>query len=293
MRASPVALVALALCAGPAWAQMLLQGAVGAPKPAAKASLAVRPRPPGGMQLPREETLLGHDLVQGGAAGRILFKRDAGALKLAHLSLVGEALSKPGEGCQLDVVAADAIALRPAGRPAGLLRYDVAFPACPFSFDVLDGAVLVAANGSCDFVAADCRVSAAGLWGPPARAFDARGAQNLAHALVATEARMRADFRALIARAGKDQGAVKAVAREQAGFSSEREMLCRDYAGEPTHGFCALRATEAKLFDLQARLGTLPLPAFLPARFAPRPRRGAASEARAMPPADASEAPKH
>ncbi len=40
--------------------------------------------------------------------------------------------------------------------------------------------------------------------------------------------------------------------KEQAGFSSEREVICRNYLGEDIHGFCALRITEARALALQA-----------------------------------------
>ena len=66
---------------------------------------------------------------------------------------------------------------------------------------------------------------------------------------------MRANFHALLAGAGKDKAAVKAAAREQAGFSSNREMICRDYLREANHGFCALQLTEARSFALLARIG--------------------------------------
>ena len=65
---------------------------------------------------------------------------------------------------------------------------------------------------------------------------------------------MRANFRALLASAGKDEAAIKAIAGEQAGFSSEREVACRDYAHEDSTGFCALRLTQARAFALEAQL---------------------------------------
>ncbi|VTZ21295.1 conserved hypothetical protein [Methylocella tundrae] len=65
---------------------------------------------------------------------------------------------------------------------------------------------------------------------------------------------MRAQFHALVASLGKDKDAVKKIASEQAGFSSEREVACRNYAREDVHGFCALRLTQGRGFALQAAL---------------------------------------
>jgi hypothetical protein len=253
MRVLPVALLGMLLAAPFARAQLMLQGAIGPPA-AAKAS-GSSPRPVSALRPPREEALLGHDLLRGGTTGRMVFERTGTDLKLARLSLPGDLISRPGESCQVDV-AGGAIATKPAGLHDGLLRYEVELPACPFSIDVLDGAVLATtANQTCDFVEADCRVSPAGLWGPPGSSFNAERAKAMARALVSTEATMRSDFHALLKHAGKDMSAVKALAGEQAGFSSEREVLCRDYSQEARHGFCALRVTEARLFALQARLG--------------------------------------
>lgn len=62
---------------------------------------------------------------------------------------------------------------------------------------------------------------------------------------------MRTGFHALLMKAGKDKVAIKKMAGEQAGFSSEREVICRNYLGEEVHGFCALRITQARALALQ------------------------------------------
>ena len=69
---------------------------------------------------------------------------------------------------------------------------------------------------------------------------------------------MRANFRAVLRKAGKDRTAVKAIAKEQAAFSSEREMTCRDYAQETVHGFCSTQITQARALALMAEFGTMP-----------------------------------
>lgn len=64
---------------------------------------------------------------------------------------------------------------------------------------------------------------------------------------------MRANFKVLLRRAGKDRAAVKAIASEQAAFSSQREMTCRDYAHESVHGFCSAQITEARSLAILAK----------------------------------------
>ncbi len=256
------AALALALTASGASAQMMLPGAVqAAPEgtqneetPAAPDAAKPKPaaaRPPG------EEQIVDRDLSLNGAQGLIWLQRaSGGGLEITALSLAGEQISHPGVECRLDVVAGAPIAAKAAGKPNGLLRYEVGIAACPFALDVLDGAVLVMRPGkTCDFAAADCRVDPTGLWGPPAAAIDDKAAKQFERERGAAETTMRANFRALLASAGKNKAAVKAIASEQAGFSSDREVACRNYAGEDAHGFCALRLTQARAFALEAQLG--------------------------------------
>jgi hypothetical protein len=69
---------------------------------------------------------------------------------------------------------------------------------------------------------------------------------------VRAEGQVREGFRQLNARGGAEEK--RAVAREQAGFSAEREQLCRDFQRELNHGFCAAKYTEARAASLRARL---------------------------------------
>ena len=64
----------------------------------------------------------------------------------------------------------------------------------------------------------------------------------------------RANFRALLAAAKGNKARVKEIAREQASFSSRREEICRDYAREDQHGYCASRITMAHVVALAAEL---------------------------------------
>ena len=47
------------------------------------------------------------------------------------------------------------------------------------------------------------------------------------------------------------------LVRDQNGFAAQRDELCRDYAKESLHGYCALRVTEARTALLQTRLDEL------------------------------------
>lgn len=266
------AFLAAALTAPPASAQLMLPGALqaappeGSGKPASHAAgpdhaSAGQAKPkPVGLKPPGEETIIGRDLARDGAEGLIAFRRATGnGLEITTLSISGEAISTPGEPCRIDVVAGAPIATRLAGKPNGLLRYDVDIQACPFSLEVLDGAVLVTLPAhACDFTAADCRVDPTGLWGPPGTAIEDGEVKKLERARGHAESDMRANFHALLSSAGKDKAAIKKTAAEQAGFSSEREVTCRNYAREEVHGFCALRLTQARAFALQAEFDARP-----------------------------------
>jgi hypothetical protein len=249
----------------PARAQLLLPGALQA-SPSASGNTASgntsqnpagtapgKPKP-AGLKLPAEETILGHELSRDGLAGAIAFQRAADkTIKITRLSLAGEAISHPSEPCRVDVVADAPIQTRFAGRPKGVSRYDVEIAACPFSFDVLDGAIIVTrVPPTCDFPAADCRAAPAGLWGPPGNSFGPSQVKQLERERSHAESIMRTEFRTLLSNAGKDKDAIKKIVGEQAGFSSQRDVTCRNYLGEDAHGFCALRITQARTFALQA-----------------------------------------
>ncbi len=263
-----VALLVVLVSALPASAQLMLPGAVhtlppeAASQGAGGSGDAARPEAgrgtakPARIQPPSETTLFGRELAHDGAAGRVAFGSGAAkGLEISSLSLPGEEIGKPGTPCVVDVVAGTPIVASYAGRSAnGLSRYEVEIEACPFSFEVLEGAVLASrVPRSCTFAAAECRVDPTGLWGPRADAIAERQIELWENARAQAESRMRASFRALLASAGQDMEAVKRIVGEQAGFSSERSMACGTYAGEDRHGFCALRLTEARAVALQTR----------------------------------------
>lgn len=226
-------------------------GGGGAPPPVVARPVVIAP--------PGEDTIAGHPLSRDGNQGDMEIGRSGDALSLTKLSLPGEKLSKPGQACSVDAPLPAPLALVDGGRPAGTLRFSVPLAGCPFNIDILDGAALVTSPSlTCDFPAADCRVSPGGLWGPRAADITPKRAKDLERERVRLETDMRANFRALIRKAGKDQAAVKAIARDQAAFSSEREMTCRDYDGETAHGFCSTQITQARALALLAQFGPVP-----------------------------------
>lgn len=251
------------LFASPAMAQLMLHndgGAGGGGETAPHGSEAPQnaPKPkPIALKPPVEDGVLGHDLLRDGSAGALNLARQGKDIGIVKLSLEGEEISKPGEPCHVNVEAGLPIATHFAGRPSGLSRYQVDLQACPFSFDVLEGAVFVPKGQSCDFAAADCHVDPAGLWGPQGNSFSQTRVHEMEQARIRIESDMRANFKVLLSQAGKDKATIKRVAGEQAGFSSERETLCHSYAFESAHGFCALEITRARVMGLLAQLGSV------------------------------------
>ena len=203
---------------------------------------------------PGEEAIAGRPLYLNGTAGGMELARQDKALHFKALTFAGEQLSKPGEACAVNIALVPPVVAKPAGQPAGLLRYEVELAACPLSFDILEESLLVSSpNLICEFREAGCAVNPAGLWGPKAASFTPAKAKEIERARTRWEAAVRASFRE--AAAAADKNAVKLIAREQAGFSSVREEQCRDYSGESTYGFCAARLTQARAFALKAKAG--------------------------------------
>ncbi len=231
----------------------------GASAPAGSGAAASAPAKPKSipMKPPGDESIIGHDLLRNGATGLISLTRQGKDISVAKLSFEGEQISKPGEPCHIEISEGLPLATHFDGRPEGLTRYRVDLKACPFSFDVLEGAVFIPNGAACDFTEADCHVDPAGLWGPQGNTISASRVKEMEQSLIRVESDMRANFRVLLSRAGKDRAAVKRIAAEQAGFSSERETLCHSYASEYVHGFCALEITRARVLALLAQLGTI------------------------------------
>ncbi|MEA2839192.1 MAG: hypothetical protein QOF41_522 [Methylobacteriaceae bacterium] len=246
------------LSAAPGLAQLQLPGGIGQPAPAGTVvappveAPREKPKPPI-LRTPSEDAIVGRTLLRNGSTGSLVIERAGKNLRVQKLALTGDQISKPNEHCRVEV-SGTPLVLTSEGKPAGLSRYKLALDICPFSFDVLDGAVLASNGGkTCEFKAADCQVDPAGLWGPRPSEFGPERTKEFERERAHAESTMRADFRALLA-GTKDKQEIKALASEQAGFSSQREEKCRTYTGEDVHGFCALRFTEARAIALGTRL---------------------------------------
>jgi hypothetical protein len=216
-----------------------------------------------------EEEVIGRDLRRNGAAGRLRIERAARGPLTARLTLEGTSIAKPGQACEVKVADGEPIPLKAEGRPEGSLRYALEAPACPIAFDILEGAVLVPASAAaCVIEASDCRAEVRGLWGPDPAALLPQ-VRSIEVARGDADRAVRENYRTLTQRAAPPQ--VRPIVTEQAAFSSERDMACRDYAREAAHGFCHARFTAARAASLAGRLGLIaPTP---PAAAAPPPRR--------------------
>ena len=131
------------------------QGA-GASAKSAKASAA-----------PSVAGLVGRPLLLSGKSGLLQISGDDKMVTIDKLQLAGEGVSDPSQRCVVDIVGEKPIEATNVGRPDGLERFEADIPACPISFDILDGATLVPSQiTACVFKAADCQTSPGGLWGP-------------------------------------------------------------------------------------------------------------------------------
>ena len=262
-------LLAPALSPGAARAQVALPGAVAptpegaaapsGPPPAAPAK--PKPRrpaldetglpaaPPPARVLPAA-SLAGQTLYRGGRGSEIGFALRDKTLVVSHLTLVGQ--GSDGGECRIDVADLP-LAVREEGQPDGMARVGIPVPACPISFDVLDGAALETGDrAACAFAATHCRVDPTGLWGPPAASLTPERDKAIERQRTQAEAAVRAGYKRLMSTT-KLRSALMGYAHEQAQFSSSREEMCRGYAGEVKHGFCATRVTEARAAALRVK----------------------------------------
>ena len=200
------------------------------------------------------KAVLAHPLHLNGVNGTIELSKTGDTLILSKLILPGQMISRPGDPCQVEVLAKSTLPLVAAGQPDGVLRYDSKMPVCSFSLDLRQGSVVLkTATRQCSFTAADCNTRPDGMWGPSPAAISAAQIQADIHARTLAETALRMSFRTLLDRQ-KDPAVIRTIASEQAAFSSQREEMCRDYAREDQHGFCAARFTEGKLAQVNQRL---------------------------------------
>lgn len=241
--------------------------APGTQQAAPPSSAPAAPRPPSmpPIKVAGEDAILGRVLRHNGGAGEAVFEKSGAGYGL-KLTADGFQSGNLVEPCAVSF-GETPVPVTALGRPAGVPRYRLEASVCPIVFDVLDGAVLVVEPTQPCFVeAAACRIDPRGLWGPDARTLAAR-AKEIEAARGTAERAVREGYRVLTARA--DAVEQRAIAREQAGFSAERELVCRSYQREGQYGFCGARLTEARAASIRARLGL----ANEPAKPAPRPAR--------------------
>ncbi|HEV2508857.1 hypothetical protein [Bosea sp. (in: a-proteobacteria)] len=239
-------------------------------------SSAPRPRTMPAIKIPGEDSLLGKTLRRNGGFGEATLEKTGSGYGL-KLRAEGFQSSNLVEPCAISF-GDTPVPVTSLGKPAGLPRYKLEAAACPIVFDVLDGAFLVTEpEQPCVIEAAACRIDPRGVWGPDVRTLPARAKETEAERSKA-ETAVREGYRALSAKANLTEQ--RTIAREQAGFSSERAQICRDFQREGSHGFCGARITEARAASIRARLG---LPEPKPETAKPRP----ATARRAPPPAAA------
>jgi hypothetical protein len=237
------------------------RGAATAP---AKPKPAVGPSPGAGASAKSAKTpaapnvagLVGRPLLLNGKSGLVQISGDDKMVTIDKLQLAGEGVSDPSQRCVVDIVGEKPIEATNVGRPDGLERFEADIPACPISFDILDGAALVPSQiTACVFKAADCQTSPGGLWGPDGSSL-AGDAATIVKERAQTEKAMAKVLQAIQARAADNPEAANLV-RDQTAFAGQRDDACRDYVKESLHGFCALRLTEARAALLATRLDEL------------------------------------
>ena len=260
-------LAAALILATPAVAQLDLPGAVptASDQPAGATSAPAKPtlrKIARRVTAPTLKSVVRHPLRLNGGDGELDLSEMGGSsetgkgkdnqpLRVDRFTLMGEVVSNPSQKCRIDIVGESPLEAKPQGAPDGLLRYEVAIPACPLTFDVLNGSVLAPQqSGACVFQAADCQASPGGLWGPGAGDLE-KDAKALEKERSRADASVSETIRALQKR---DKGGFAELEREQADFASQREDVCRNYLGEGQFGFCATRLTEARAALLHKRL---------------------------------------
>ena len=228
-------------------------GAAARPKPKARAPGDLPPAVAAPAKVPAALSLAGQTLYLNGRKSQITFEAHDKDLSVTRLMLAGQKLSNARDECLVSVPATP-VGVTDLGRPNGLVRFKLNLPACPITYDVLDGAVLAVGDPpSCEFPEADCKIVADGLWGPQPASLGVTQAKALERARAQAESSVRNDYRLLVSLT-KDRPTIMGYAREQAGFTSAREEICRDYSGEGRHSFCAVRLTEARVAALKTKI---------------------------------------
>jgi len=248
-----------------AQAQLALPGAVATPTPegqtmaAPKPSAPRKPREASGPAIkpkpPAETTVLGQTFGLNGTRGALVLDKDGAELRVTRLVLSGGKVSHPNQSCEVSMGDDGPLKLKGLGAPDGVNRFELQSSACPMLIDLLGGALRVTTPfGACVFLAADCRADVAGVWGPPGASFNDSQIKTLDRERAGLDKSAQARFRDLLAKYKQQPDMAKQLVKDQVDFGATRAQTCRDYDKEETHGFCALRLTEARDLALQARL---------------------------------------
>jgi hypothetical protein len=250
-----VLVAALGWALGDARAQLALPGAETSAPAAQEGALQPvhkkrRHSAPAGRLAVDPASMLGKTLRLNGRNGELeLAKGDDKALKIVKFILPGEVVSNPAQQCRIDIVSQAPIEAVSQGEPDGLPRYSADIPACPLTFDIVDGGVVVPSqSNACVFAAADCQASPSGVWGPAAAELDAKA---ISKARAAADRSIQESQRELEKR---DDDAAASLAREQSDFAAARDDTCQGYDGETRLGFCASRLAQTRAALLAKRV---------------------------------------
>lgn len=221
-------------------------------EPSPRAPAPPMPSKPVLLAAPSDDSVVGRDLKLNGTSGNLRIERTNAGMR-AVVSFAGSKISNPVEACTIALQGGQPVTLVSEGRPDNLARFRTDTAACPITFDVLDGAVIVDAKTPvCEMAETDCKAELGGLWGPDPGQLIPRSKDLEQQRGVADKA-VRENYKALTQRAQPQ--AIRPIVSEQAAFSAEREQVCRSYAREGTHGFCNARFTEGRALVLAGRLG--------------------------------------
>jgi hypothetical protein len=213
-------------------------------------------RLPVSLKVPSPDDLTGRDLKLNGRDGLIRIERTGKDQYGARVRLAGTRLSKPDELCSVEIGDGDFIPLTSEGRPEGAHRYALKAAICPIRMDVLQESVFISRTEGekiCRITQADCKVEPVGLWGPEARGVTGK-TKEIEKERGSADRYVREAYRRLTQNAGPE---ARLLITEQAAFSSEREMLCRSYDREDSHGFCHARISQGRAIMLGQKLNPL------------------------------------
>ena len=210
-------------------------------------------------------SIIGKPLKRNGFAGWMeIIKGDDKdkPLKIVNLKLSGEVISNSKQKCEISIVADGPIALSREGSPDGLPRFAADVPACPISFDLVDGGVIVPPQTqACVFKAADCQASPSGVWGPDTAtlADQYHGMAEAGRELAKERSKAEASIAESLKTLGKrSKGEDEELTKEQGDFNAQRDETCVAYIGESQFGFCDARMTQARAALLRKQVAKAP-----------------------------------